>query len=127
MRQVIEFPTAEGEVAKYLRARIPQPVLNVVPDRGRPAEFVFVRRTGGARRGVVVDQAMLTIECWSSDDASASQLAQFVRAHLGAIAGRWPGVSRYVEFSGPASLPDPNSGQARYTWTVSVDFRGHAI
>ena len=76
---------------------------------------------------VVIDQAMLTIECWADIATDAGELARTVRAHVGAMPGRAPGVYRVQEFSGPASLPDPTTGQARFTWTVSVDVRGHAI
>lgn len=121
----IAFPDIEAVLRFYLTSRVAAPVSTGVPSP-RPAQFVVVRRTGGALGQRIVEQAMVTVECWASTTVDALALASEVRAHLIGCPGRLAEVYRYREFSGPASLPDPTSGQARYTWTAALDVRGSA-
>lgn len=124
--EFIRFPDVELTVLEHLRPLLGVPVVTVIPET-RPSSFVFLRRTGGPRVGLVTDAAMLTIECWADTDVNAGALARSVRAYIGGMPGRTPGVNRVQEFSGPASLPDPTTGQARWTWTVSIDVRGRTL
>lgn len=122
--EVIEYPDIEAALRTYLLPRVGVPVSTGVP-KPRPAEFLIVRRTGGPTVGLF-DQPMVTVEAWAATTAAASALAARARAHLRACPGRLLEVTNYTEFSGPASLPDPTSGQARYTWTCSLMVRGEA-
>ena len=117
------FPDIEAMLRTYLEDVLDVPVSTQVPNP-RPSEFVRIRRTGGSRVRRTTDQSMLTVECWSTSSVDASNLARLVRAHVNATPGRVPEVKRAQEFSGPAYLPDPDSQQARYTWTVSLDVHG---
>jgi hypothetical protein len=90
-----------------------------------------VRRTGGpASEWVVTEWAQVTLEAWGSSQKQASDLAATVRAIVRAMPGQTlSGIAVYKidEFSGPANLPDPESNQARYTWTVSMHVRAEAV
>jgi hypothetical protein len=88
-----------------------------------------VFRTGGPRLNLVVDSAQVTVEAWAADDVAAHDLAQAARAVIGGMEGTSVGgtlVYHVDEFSGPGNLPDPESNQSRYTWTMSVNTRGVA-
>lgn len=125
--QTIVFPSIEPALRGYLLALLNVPIVMAMPE-SLPASFVLLRRTGGPRTGLVVDQAMLTIECWGQTVPAASGLATTVRAHIGALPGRLAGVNRVQEFSGPALLPSPDApNHVRYSWTVAIDVRGHAL
>lgn len=104
-------------------------VVSFVPDQ-RPDRFVVIRRTGGPRRDPIVDNAQITIDCWDATDVDAHDLAQLVRALIGAMPGHtYNGVAVYrvTEASGPALLPEPNTALPRYTFTVQIAMRGTAV
>ena len=95
-----------------------------------PAEFVQLVRTGGQRAGLVIDGAQITVTCWAATDIRSAELAAIVRAHLGAMTGEVVGavtVYAVTETGGPYSIPDPDSGSPRHTFTVTVNVRGVAI
>ena len=125
--EAIRFPEVEPLLRVHLVPLLSVPVHTTMPGK-LPDQFVLVRRTGGPRTGLVVDQPMVTLECWARTVPAASDLAQLVRAYVNATPGRLAGVHRVQEFSGPALLPSPDApGHARYSWTVAVDVRGHAL
>lgn len=134
MAERILFPDAISTVIGALNAQLGSlgyagvPVRSKVPNP-RPARFVLVFRTGGPRVGLVVDAAQVTVEAWAASDTDAHDLAQAARAIVGSLQGTVTGgvtVYGVDEFSGPGYLPDPESGQSRYTWTTSVQTRGVA-
>lgn len=123
---VVVFPDAAAAVTGRLADLLDVPTDVRVPNP-RPEEFILVRRVGGTRRDIVTDEATITIEAWAQDEAAAHDLAQLARAYVHAMAGSAEGdvrVYRVGEFAGPASLPDPDSAQSRYTLTVTVAVRG---
>lgn len=93
----------------------------------RPSRFVTVRRTGGPQASRVSDLPQITIDSWGADDGDAFDLAAQVRQVVGAMAdgSNRSGVIVYRvdEFAGPVDLPDPDSDQPRYRYTVSVHSR----
>lgn len=127
----ILFPDATETVILYLTDILDDygetcPVVKEVP-QSRPAKFVQVFRTGGPRHNLVVDGAQLTISCWADTDAEAADLASLVRAALLAIRSEVVGTVTFYkvdELAGPADLPDPDSQQARMTWSVIAFLRG---
>ena len=125
-RPVVVFPDAAAAVTSRLGDELDIETDHKVPNP-RPDEFIVVRRVGGPRRDLVTDEATLTIEAWAQTEEAAHDLAQLARAHVHAMAGTTEGdarVYRVGEFAGPASLPDPESDQPRYTLTVTVAVRG---
>jgi hypothetical protein len=127
--ETILFPTVETVLVGWLPELLGVPVATDVPT-SRPARWVRVIRTGGPRRGVVLDEAQVTVEAWGTSTEDAAQLAQLARAHIHAMQGRiFAGVLvvRVTAFGGPAWLPDPTSKQHRYTWTEQITVRGTAI
>ncbi|MDP1793726.1 MAG: hypothetical protein Q8K63_06265, partial [Acidimicrobiales bacterium] len=125
MKPLVVFPDVAAAVAAHLDDILDEPIVTRVPNP-RPPRFVLVRRVGGPRRDVVTDEATLTLEGWAEGEAEAHDLLQLARAHLHTLSGRNNGVTTYrvAEFAGPASLPDPESSQPRYTMTISVAARG---
>jgi len=130
----ILFPDAAAAVIGALNTQLAALGFSGVPVRSRvpnprPSRFVLVFRTGGPRVNLVIDAAQLTLEAWSTGEAEAHDLAQAARAIVIGLEGTVTGgVTLYSidEFSGPGFLPDPESGQSRYTWTTSVHTRGVA-
>lgn len=133
MMGIIVFPDVEALVSAYLAAELslrglPFPVGTRVPNP-RPDRFFVLRRTGGPRSSVVTEAAQMTIESWAPLEEAAYEQYSVARGLLLALPGRNLGgytVYRVDEFSGPANLPDPRSGQVRYSQTVAVHIRGAA-
>jgi hypothetical protein len=92
----------------------------------RPDRFVRLRRTGGTKLNLVVDDAQVTVEAWGESPAVAHDLAQMCRALIHAADSEELGgvqVYRIAEVAGPADLPDPVSDQSRYSATYLVAVR----
>lgn len=101
-------------------------VSTVVPNP-RPSRLVKVTRTGGGRRTVAHDDAMVTVECWDTESSDAAALADLVRAHLtnfDTVQGFMP---RDGEVSGPQFFPDPLTTSPRYQLTVIVRLRAQVL
>lgn len=93
----------------------------------RPTSFVTLVRGGGPRHDIVTDNPTVLVEAWAEDDETAHDLAQLARALLFATAGsvvQGVTVYRVDEFAGPANLPDPESSQSRFVFTLSPRVRG---
>lgn len=133
MNEVIVFDDIEDVLRLHLTDRLAEygravPVSATVPTP-RPDEFVVVPRIGGPRQNLVVDSPLIGVECWSDKASDALSLAQLTRGLIFAMQGETiEGVTIYrvQEAAGPALLPDPDSAQARYVFTVQLDMRGHA-
>ncbi len=101
------------------------PVVSVVPS-ARPARFVTVQRTGGPRETMVTEAAQLTVDAWGSSQADAHDLSQQARRAIHGLPGvTVGGVGFYAvaELGGPQFVPDPDSEQARFRFTVSIHCR----
>lgn len=125
--EAIKFPDVEALLVSYLNGVLDEPVHTKVPSP-RPATFVRIMRTGGTATGLVTDEALIAYEAWAATEPAAQELAQRVRAYIRAV-DVVAGVQFYgpINPTGPVNLPDPASGQARYTGLVSVGVRGTAI
>ncbi len=121
----IRFPDAEATVRAYLKTVMPGTVkiATRVPNP-RPASWLRIMRTGGARENRFVDRPQLTLEGWGPDEDSASKILEDARTWLLAAGGQIFGVE---EVGGPANLPDPTTAQIRYTMTLWVRIRGQAV
>ena len=132
MNEVIVFPDIVMALCTWLRtelaARGPAiPVGTDVP-KPRPDKFVTLRRVGGVTRNLVTDSATVSFEAWAPAEEDAHDLAQLVRALvLASPRSTSLTVYRVDEFAGPASLPDPDSDQPRFTFTAAVSYRGAAV
>lgn len=121
----ITLPDAEAVTIAVLNDALAVPVSQTIPNP-RPASFVVAFRTGGVVTEMVVDQAQMTIEAWSASAVEASTLAQSARTAIHAAVGTMVSdtfVAATEEFSGPAFLPDPESTQSRYTFSVLIALR----
>jgi hypothetical protein len=121
------FPDSVAAVISIVDAAVAEPVRSQVPNP-RPAAFVLVRRVGGVRRNLVVDEATISVEAWAATEQAAHDLAQSARAAIHAAQGTVVSgagtLYRSDEIGGPAWDPDDESDQARYSFSVSVAFRG---
>lgn len=133
--EVILFPDAEGAVINELTSRLETAgdsarVVGTTPDPV-PDRYVRVIRTGGPASAFYLDRAQVTIEAWDYDEVSAERLAELCRAWIWAAsrAGDLDGIPFHFlqEFGGPARLPDPSTGQYRYTLTLAIELRGSAL
>lgn len=131
MLPVVVFPDAEDIAAGWLRLNLPgSPHVGTQVPASRPNEFVVVRRTGGVSSGPVTDEPIVAVEAWSTSPAAAHDLAQLARAYLHAVVGEQidnVAVYRVVDVGGPVNLPDPESDQPRYTFSVQITLRGTAL
>ena len=130
----IAFPGLETMLIGWLPAELASfgyvnvQASTLVPNP-RPDRWVRVVRTGGPA-DLVIDRAQITFEAWGTTTAAASDLAGIVRVVIRSLRGRTLDghpIYRVAEFGGPALLPDPDTGQARYSWTVQIPVRGYAI
>lgn len=116
------FVDAEGLVRGLLAAAVsPVRVATKVPTT-RPAEFIWVRRTGGPVMGRVVDQPQMTVTAWASTTVRALELANAAREALIAAAKGSNGIHR-VQMNSLYYDPDPDSGGDRYTFTAFLNVR----
>lgn len=87
-----------------------------------PAEFVWVRRTGGPSMGRVVDMPQMAVTAWAADSVRAERLADLARqAFLDAPLGS-NGVHS-VDISSFYYDPDPDSRKDRYTFNAFTNVR----
>lgn len=128
---LVVFPDAELVAVTAIRAGLTSIdddtlVTNKVP-ADRPASFVKVFRTGGARQTMVSDFPEVTVESWAPTDTEAHDRAQLARAYVHAMRGTSPAgvpVYKVTESGGPVNLPDPDSKSQRYTFTAQISMRG---
>lgn len=134
--EVIVFPDVEDLLRVWLTAQLPALVPDVRVDAGRlpktlPDKHVFVRRTGGVARDLVVDVPRVTFESRARTSTGAERLAAAVRALVGSLGrlGVLGDVPCYEvrEISGPYLDPDPvNPGLHRYSASFELAVRGTA-
>lgn len=90
----------------------------------RPGRFITVAQfPGGGRSEKILDTAVIGFECWAERDSEAKNLALATQAIMLSLAGeKLAGVFIYNvgERGAVASLPDPDSKQARYVWTAII-------
>jgi hypothetical protein len=136
MAELIVFPDVEDLLRRHFAERIPPRISGVQAFAATlpatlPAKSVLVRRTGGPADSLVIDRAQITCESRAKTPGAAHELAQLVRALIGAaeregVIGDVP-VYDVREFSGPYLDPDPlNPTHARYSATYQVAVRGTA-
>lgn len=100
--------------AAEVHSRVPSP---------RPDRFVELRRDGGVADSVVTDRPRLSCQCWADTEANAERLAAITRAVLKTLPGTGA-IRRVRDVGGPFPAPDPESGQARYFFSVEITLRG---
>lgn len=90
-------------------------------------QFVRLSRVGGPSPYPFLDNPMITIECWATNDAVAERLGAKVRAIVWAMDGERIGdamVSGTHETGGLAYFDDPDSPDLhRYQFTISASIR----
>lgn len=126
--EVILFGDIEAALVAYLDTKTTATVAASIPhDRTEP--LVVAQRIGGIKRDLVTDAATIRVHCWHTLPSDALELAQLMRAHIHALRGEFVSglhVQRIQDYAGPSLLPDPESSVPRYSFTVSVEYRGEA-
>lgn len=118
----MSFVDAEGLVKGVMEAAVgPVKVVTKIPAT-RPAEFIWVRRTGGPVMGRVVDQPQMTVTAWGKSKTDALALADLAREALIAAAKGSNGIHR-VQMNSLYYDPDPDSRDDRYTFTAFLNVR----
>lgn len=125
--ELVGFPDAEAVVVAYLKGVLPGVKVSTLVPNPRPDRLVKVTRTGGSRRNVAQDDAMVTLECWDKESADAAALANRVRAHLANFDTVDGYVPRDGEVSGPQFFPDPLTSNPRYQLTVIIRLRAKLL
>lgn len=124
--ETVIFPDARAALISHLSDVMDVPVSSRVPN-SRPPDFIRVLHAGGAGAiNPALDDVAFTLESWSTDEGSAADRAQLIRAHLrNAVTMDGHAVYAYNEWGPPVDLPD-ESGQFRFTFTFSLRIRGHS-
>lgn len=126
---LIIFPDPEVLVGDYLQAGLAARGITRAVSTKAPTEmhaaagrdpYIRIMVTGGAAAGQFLDDAQITIECYSDSEQDASDTASLARAILHYM-GRDPlsGAHTVTDVSRPVNLPDL-SGLARYTFTITA-------
>lgn len=100
----------------------------VDPATGEPKRrdrMVIVRRDGGLRSGVVLDNPRLGIQCWAMNKQDAVDLARMVLALLVAAPGDGS-VKALTNFSGPTRISDPSRQPLAYV-TADLVMKGNDL
>lgn len=119
----MRFPDVDAMVLSFLTARCaPTPVHVAVP-RDRPAEFIVTRRNGGAATNRVLDVPTVTVDVWAPSSVQAADLAEDARGAFLHHYTDMPLVRAVEEITGPYSVPDPESGAARYRFSMRLTVR----
>jgi hypothetical protein len=95
-----------------------------------PVEAVTVRLTGGAPLGPAADSAQMTLTAWGAGPEDDIRASDIIRRSVGLVraAPRLLAQCRGVqELSTPYLDPDPVTGRARYSATVTLALRGLII
>lgn len=87
-----------------------------------PAEFVWVRRTGGPTMGRVVDRPQMAVTAWAADSVRAERLADQARQAL-LDSPRGSNGVHSVEILSFYYDPDPDSRKDRYTVNAITNVR----
>ncbi|MFF2769823.1 hypothetical protein AN221_23710 [Streptomyces nanshensis] len=125
MRPVVRFPDVEALTLHHLRKVIPgfQGGPDIPQDLASRLPFTMVERNGGVTRWPALDQAVLALYVYGADRATAHDRLQEVLAHLHAMPGSAPLVSRTYTIAGAQFTPDPLTDGPRWYASVGVAVR----
>lgn len=128
-KPLVHFPDATLVVITYLRSVLPGTHIDHLVPVPVPAQFVKVKRIGGARKHLILDRPRMDIQCWAEDEGAAADLMMIVRPLILAMGGKRSDTTVYdvTEVSGPMPLYDEASGKPRYAFAVDFSMRGTEI
>ncbi len=118
----MRFVDVEAMVIAFLRDRIDAAISTTVPSP-RPEPMVRLWRNGGPAVNRVLERAQITVETWSADSVTASELATACRTALLSDYTAMPLVRGVTEITGPYSTTDPDTETPRYRFTVELTVR----
>ena len=124
MHPLVTYPDPVKAAIDYLRLHLTGVAVGARVPNPRPIPFVHVRRAGGVESGPVTDQPRIDVQVWHNSEFDAADLADHARYLLLGAVGRMPSAVSASTFLGPTPVPDPESAQARYLFTVEIGMRG---
>jgi hypothetical protein len=129
MSTVVEFDDAEVAINDALIELLDIGVTTEVPNPRPTTEFITSFIVGGHDRTLITERVRMSIECWAPTRERASTLASDARVAVmrlrGTITTGGTCIYRVTVASRPVPLPDPLSGQPRFTFLAEFDLRGH--
>lgn len=123
MADVLLSPDVEAVVITGLSPGLPDAKVSTKVPNPRPAKLVRVRRRGGPRADVVLETALILIECWATAETDASDLAVLTAGLFAALEGQTVAghhITHAEILGGPSNDPDPETGTPRYTLTGQI-------
>jgi len=121
--------TALVDVEQMCVAFAKTKVTATVSTKAKPPRYARVWRTGGGAVNRILDRAQVTITCGANDTGTengatiASRDATDLRNAFLNEYTQMPLVRGVEEVTGPYFDPDPDTGGARYTFTVILSVR----
>lgn len=112
----------EEAVVTLLNAGMMPPVSTKVPNP-RSDEHVRVTSLGGTVRNFVQMDSRVLVECWSTDETDAVNLARLAWALLFAASDSYLDASVYatrIQSTGPVNFPDPDTDMPRYQFISTI-------
>lgn len=125
MTEVLVPQDIEAALVSHLGIQLGCLVATRVPNP-RPAKHVRVRRTGGRRVSLVLDNPTVLVECWAETESAAHDLAGLAGGALAASPGTWIADGVWLnaaDVSSPVNYEDPSTRMPRYQFTASLWLR----
>lgn len=125
----VEFPDVEEVLTTYLPDLVGTVVSTRVPS-DRPGGFLKLNRTGGGRRGRMVETVDVDFEAWGSSETEAYELAAATVSYMEAAPGdpAFPvNLYRVSVVGSPGVLPDPVTDASRYVFKLELFVAGKAV
>lgn len=113
--------SARSSADVWVATKIPNP---------RPDKLVRVRRAGGPRTSLVIDNPTVLIECWAETEVDAENLASLTAGIVASLDGETIDGHMILHseiLGGPVNDPDPDSATPRYTLTALLRTRADVL
>lgn len=104
-------------IVRWADGRVPGvPAFGVIPPN-RPERFITIERTGGSR-GRLMETPVFAVQVWAGSILDADSLAATLCGECQKL--RRQAWVASLTVGSPYNFPDPDSGQARYQFTLEV-------
>lgn len=129
MTEVLVAPGIEPLLVAGITARVPEDVwVSTNVPNPRPDKLIRIRRRGGPRTSLVIDNPLVLIEVWAVSDTDAESLANLTAGIIASLDGEIVNSHMILHaeiLGGPSNDPDPDSATPRYTLTAELRTRAN--